>query len=103
MRKKPLTEYAVELIIKKLTKMHSEGQDVGAVLDQSTANGWTSLYPLKTQQGASNGKFNAHAYAREKLARELASEAVGNGPTQAVFDAIPSEIHKLFSGSGSGE
>lgn len=103
MRKKAPTEYAVQLIIKQLEKMHSEGQDVGAVLDQSTANSWTSLYPLKTQQGATNGKFNVHAYTREKLARELDAEAVGNRASQEVFTALPTEIHELFSGSGSGE
>ena len=97
------TERAASLIIKQLTQMHSEGQDVAKVLDQSTANGWKGVFPLKTQQRATNAKFNVHAYTREKLARELAAEAVGNRAAQEVFNVVPTEIHKLFSGSGNGE
>jgi uncharacterized protein YdaU (DUF1376 family) len=41
------TERAASLIIKQLTQMHSEGQDVAKVLDQSTANGWKGVFPLK--------------------------------------------------------
>jgi hypothetical protein len=78
MRKKAPTEYAVELIIKQLQKMHSEGQDVGAVLDQSTANSWTSLYPLKTQQGATNGKHAAIAENNRRLNELIQQELAGN-------------------------
>ena len=94
MRKKAPTEYAVELIIKQLQKMHSEGQDVGAVLDQSTANSWTSLYPLKTQQGAGNGKFNAGKYIRDQLKMEsqLAEKVVGSGVAQEIGDGVSDKI-----------
>lgn len=78
MRKVAPTEYAVELIIKQLQKMHSEGQDVGAVLDQSTANSWTSLYPLKTQQGAKNGKLAAIAENNRRLNELIEQELAGN-------------------------
>ena len=98
MRKVAPTEYAVELIIKQLQKMHSEGQDVGAVLDQSTANSWTSLFPLKTQQGASNGKFNVHAAGREALARAVAEEVVGSRAPWEVPDAVHDQIHIQLSG-----
>jgi hypothetical protein len=78
MRKVAPTEYAVELIIKQLKKMHSEGQDVGAVLDQSTANSWTSLYPLKTQQGTQNGKHAAIAENNRRLNELIQQELAGN-------------------------
>jgi len=97
------TDRAKQIIINQLKTLHSEGQDVAKVLDQSTANGWKGVFPLKTQQGATNGKFNVHAYTREKLARELAAEAMGNRVAQEVFNVVPTEIHKLFSGSGNGE
>ena len=96
------TDRAKQLIVNQLKTLHSEGQDVAKVLDQSTANGWKGVFPLKTQQGATNGKFNVHAYTSEKLARELAAEAVGNGPAQKVLDALPSKIYKLLPGSGNG-
>ena len=94
MRKKVPTEYAVELIIKQLEKMHSEGQDVGAVLDQSTANSWTSLYPLKPQQGTQSGKFNAGKYIRDQLKMEsqLAEKVVGSGIASEIGNDLPDQI-----------
>jgi hypothetical protein len=94
MRKKAPTEYAVELIIKQLQKMHSEGQDVGAVLDQSTANSWTSLYPLKPQQGTQNGKFNAGKYIRDQLRMEsqLDEKIVGSGIAQEIRNDLSDKI-----------
>jgi uncharacterized protein YdaU (DUF1376 family) len=91
------TERAASLIIKQLTMMHSEGQDVAAVLDQSTANGWKGVFPLKTN-GATNGKFNIHAYTRNELSKALeqgmAREIVDRGPAQEVFSDIPPKIHQ---------
>lgn len=45
--KAPLTDRAVTLAIGELEKLRANGQDVGAVLDQSVANGWKGLFPLK--------------------------------------------------------
>lgn len=53
MRKKKravMTERAVELRIKDLKAFLDAGQDIAAILDQSTANGWTDLYPLKERR-----------------------------------------------------
>lgn len=53
------TDRAIELVIKELEKLRDSGQDVTAVLDQSTRNNWTDVYPLKGNQGnAGNGKSN---------------------------------------------
>lgn len=54
-RKKAPTERAVRLAISTLTKLKAEGHDPIAVLDQSTLNGWTGLFPLK---GHTNGTGN---------------------------------------------
>lgn len=94
------TERAASLIIKQLTMMHSNGQDVAAILDQSTANGWKSIYALKTQ-GATNGKFNVHAAGRESLARALAEETMGARSPWEVQDAVHDPLHKLLPGSGN--
>ena len=99
MRKVAPTEYAVELIIKKLEKMHAEGQDVGAVLDQSTASSWTGLFPVKTQQGATNGKFNVHQASRETLARSLAAQSMVRCDPWEISDAVHVEVHQLLPGS----
>jgi len=88
------TERAASLIINQLTMMHSNGQDVAAILDQSTANGWKSIYPLKTQQGTQNGKFNAGKYIRDQLKMEsqLAEKVVGSGVAQEIGDGVSDKI-----------
>jgi hypothetical protein len=48
-RKVPTTR-AVEMAIRQLDKLRSGGQDPAAVLDQSTMNSWTDLYPLKADR-----------------------------------------------------
>lgn len=46
-QKKVPTQRAIELAIAKLARMRIEGQEVSAVLDQSTSNGWTDLYEVR--------------------------------------------------------
>lgn len=48
--RKPPTDRAKELLIAKLDAMREGGDDIAAVLDQSTLNGWQDLFPLKTDQ-----------------------------------------------------
>jgi len=50
-RKEP-TARAVELLIIELEKLKAAGQDIAAVLDKSTVNGWTDVYPLKAEANA---------------------------------------------------
>lgn len=49
-QRKPMTARAQELRINDLAKLRDEGQDIAAVLDQSTANCWTDVYPLKERR-----------------------------------------------------
>lgn len=45
--KKPLaTDRAIKLAINTLERLKAEGQDVEAVLDQSTMNSWQGLFPV---------------------------------------------------------
>ena len=94
------TERAASLIIKQLTMMHSEGQDVAKVLDQSTANGWKGVFPLKTQ-GAGNGKFNIHAAGREMLERALAQEELDSRAPWEVQDPVHAEVQLAIPGPKS--
>lgn len=56
--RKPLTEYALKLLTKKLDKLAgSEGAKI-AILNQSIVNGWQDVYALKNQTGK-EGKANA--------------------------------------------
>ena len=45
--KKPMTDRAVELAVKKLETLKSEGYDPQQVLEQSILNSWQGLFPLK--------------------------------------------------------
>lgn len=54
------TARAIELICCELEKIYNEhGHDPNEVLDQSTKNNWTDVYPLKAKKGApkKDGKF----------------------------------------------
>ena len=62
MRKKKravMTDYALERRLKDLKAMLDEGQDIAAVLDQSTMNSWTDVYPVKEKRGAVAPKLQA--------------------------------------------
>lgn len=48
--KKPMTEYAEELMIKRLKGFVDAGQDAQAVLDQSIMNCWQTVYELKVEE-----------------------------------------------------
>ena len=45
--KKPMTDYAQRLMIKRLDAMREQGQDVQAVLEQSLLRSWTDVYAVK--------------------------------------------------------
>lgn len=54
--RKPMTERARDLIIKKLHDMKQSGQDANAVLEQSVIGSWTNIYPIKPDaQAKANG------------------------------------------------
>jgi hypothetical protein len=53
--KKPLTNNALELLIKKLFNMTNSINEMVAILEQSIMNNWQSIYPLK-QDTYSNKK-----------------------------------------------
>ena len=47
--KKPFTDRAAQLIVKKLASLRDQGDDPGEVLDRSTVNGWQGVFPMKNQ------------------------------------------------------
>ena len=47
-QKKPLTERAARANLSKLFELRSNGQDPGAVINQTVAAGWTGLFEVKT-------------------------------------------------------
>ena len=93
MRKKSnsaFTERAKLLLIGKLLDLKNSGQEISKVLDQSTENGWKSVYPLKTN-GGSHGKFNAVQYVAKKFTEEMDA-----GSAPQAFDDLHGEVHKVL-------
>jgi hypothetical protein len=76
--RKPLTDHAIDLTIAKLEKMLSEGEDVNAVLDQSTMNSWQGLVPMKNGNRGNASrpeKFDGLAYVmKNKNEPEIRNE-----------------------------
>lgn len=61
------TSRAIGLLLKRLDQFRASGEDVTAILDQSTRSNWTDIYPIK---GASNGKPSPGDVARNVYERE---------------------------------
>ncbi len=53
--KKPMTDRAVELLLGKLSTMADTDEEKIALLEQSTANSWLSVYPLKQDKPQQRG------------------------------------------------
>ena len=74
--RKPLTNRARDGIIRNLQKLCPAGDNGAAVLDQSTQNGWSGVFELRTsnkfkQNGAFHGKGDANIQAlRESIAED---------------------------------
>lgn len=49
---KPVTPTMAEKLIEHLERLRADGNEPGAVLDQSTRNAWTGLFPIKSAQPA---------------------------------------------------
>lgn len=54
--KKPMTDNAVELLVKKLNEMSQDVQEQIEILNQSIMNGWTGVYGLKKENFSTNVK-----------------------------------------------
>lgn len=52
--KKPMTDYAVKLLLAKLDKMTSNNADKIAILNNSIVNGWQGVFPLRDDKKGGN-------------------------------------------------
>jgi uncharacterized protein YdaU (DUF1376 family) len=71
-KKTPNTERALKLALGKLEELRKAGQNLAAVIDQSTTRGWTTFYPVKANGTVQSG--DAQRAAREQAATELFGE-----------------------------
>ena len=48
----PMSERALELVLKKLARFRAEGMDPIEVLEQSIMNGWVGIFPTRRERGS---------------------------------------------------
>ncbi len=70
--RKPLTDRAMQLILGKLDKFRRAGVDVGAILDQSTTNGWQDVFELRKGKTDRNGNGLGDVITDNPATRALA-------------------------------
>ena len=68
--KKPMTDHAVELLMKKLNGMSQYIPDQIEILNQSIMNGWQGIFPLK-EQGNQAQPIKQSIYKKQTKAEEL--------------------------------
>ena len=56
--KKPMTNRAIELAIKKLDKLSTDVDEKIEIVNKSVQCGWTDLYPLKENKSKKQGSIN---------------------------------------------
>ena len=100
-QKKTPTDRAIELAIAKLGRLKIEGQDIGAVLDQSTSNGWTDLYAVRHDDRRTDERRAGGIQALGKKGQATADNAqawlAGDQSQESVKEA-KKRFASLFSG-----
>ena len=87
--KKPATEYAIKLLIDKLTKFKGNGQDIKAVLEKSITSGWQDVFEIHEKQFGN--KFDvAHATTPTPPNQDAALKKIAEDRKKAV--PMPADI-----------
>jgi len=87
--KKPATEYAIKLLIDKLTKFKGNGQDIKAVLEKSITSGWQDAFEIHEKQFGN--KFDvAHATTPPPPNQDAALKKIAEDRKKAV--PMPADI-----------
>ena len=67
--KKPMTDRAKQLLVKKLSSMTCDVREQIAILEQSTLNCWQGLFPLKQEPPAKARNSGDNVFM--EIAKEL--------------------------------
>ena len=91
--KAPLTPYAEKLIVRELVKLKIAGQDPQACLDQSIANSWRDVFPVRDkgiqhQATPSNAEF-------ERYEAELKLPPADPAKRRAAIEAAKAAIKRV--------
>jgi hypothetical protein len=74
--KKPPTNYAQELLLKKLAAFYANDLDPSVILNQSIMNGWQDLYAPKEASTARMGRFAGVPVADQNRTNNVAALAL---------------------------
>ena len=99
------TGRATQLLIAKLERLRSDGNDPGAVLDQSTENNWSGIFEVKANGRnqnirAGNGSGSGQRDNRDGIAKALDRRlAELDGPTGAAgrYDDAPASNIRIIT------
>lgn len=96
--KKPMTDYAKELLIKKLQKLAKTEQEQIAILNQSIENGWQGVFPLGGDRGQRNQRQSAADMASDVIRmmdeRGMLDDAGGKKDDDSNAGSVPSWFSK---------
>lgn len=85
--RKPMTRKAMEIAVKTLEQLQSDGHEPGAVIAQSVFNSWQGLFPIKSFGENTNGRHDtsgnkaaaAEGYRRFMERRSQMASGAGGG------------------------
>jgi len=73
----PLSEYAQQLLLNKLTELHQQGQNIEAVIEQSVMNNYKGFFPVANQRDKQVDK--GFAQQRTRRNAEVFAKFVNRG------------------------
>lgn len=85
--KKPLTDYATKLMLKKLAVMHQQGHDVQAVLDQSILKCWLDVFPVRAEFQQQRQQFQTPVEKARGWADGITGRTRNSGDVIDITDA----------------
>ena len=92
--KKPMTDYAKKLLLKKLQKLAKTEQEQIAILNQSIENGWQGVFPLGGDRGQRNQRQSAADMASDVIRmmdeRGMLDDAGGKKDDDSNAGSVPS-------------
>jgi hypothetical protein len=97
---KPLTAHAVQLAIGKLASLMRDGSPPREVLERSTFNAWTGLWPIDHHEKRNNAPRTDERSADRKRAFDELTGRPGNAASEAeVFDLQPEDVRHVTTHS----
>ena len=94
--RKPLTERAVDIAIRKLARFRAEGHDIRAIIEEATLNCWMSFYAPRQAGGKGAQDANARsARTTANLQEALRRSEAGDSPMaeDRVRELPPRSVH----------